>query len=97
MHKNKKVFLCMRQLVSNFSGQLTNHKTSVFNTFSWHMTAINPLFFCKSKTLNSQYLGPKTVMNMCTSHGEDSGTVFCYYIDQSLSTDTNSSFHYIMH
>ena len=50
------------------------------------------LFFCKSKTLNSQYLGPKTVMNMCTSGGEDSGTVLHYYIDQSLSADTNSSF-----
>ena len=51
------------------------------------------IFFCKSKTLNSQYLGPKTVMNMRTDRGKDSGTVLRYYIDPSLSTGTNSSFH----
>ena len=31
--------------------------------------------FCKSKTLNSQYLGLKTVRNMRTSRGKDSQTV----------------------
>ena len=30
--------------------------------------------FCKSKTLNSQCLGPTTVMNMCTIRGKDSVT-----------------------
>ena len=33
--------------------------------------------------------------NMCIDHGKkDSRTVLRYYIDQSLSTGTNSSFHY---
>ena len=45
------------------------------------------------ETLNSQYLSPKTVMKMCTSCGKDSGTLCQYYIEQSLSTGTKSSFH----
>ena len=49
--------------------------------------------FCKFKTLNSQCLGPKTVMSMCTIRGKDSRTVLRYYIDQPLSTGPNSSFH----
>ena len=32
--------------------------------------------------------------NLCIGRGKNSGTVLHYYIDQSLSTGTNSSFHY---
>ena len=49
--------------------------------------------FHKPKTLNSQYLGPKTVMNMYASHGKDLRTVVHYNVDQSLSTGTNFSLH----
>lgn len=34
----------------------------------WLTTRVSILVFCKSKTLKSQYLGPKTVMNMCSFH-----------------------------
>ena len=50
--------------------------------------------FYKWEPPNSQYLGSKTVINMSISCGKDSGTVLRYYINQSLSTGTNSSFHY---
>ena len=63
---------------------------------NWEMYIIivrPQIVFCKSKTRNSKYLGPKTVMNMRTDRGKDSGTVLRYYVNQPLSTGTNSSFH----
>ena len=53
--------------------------------------AVQLAVFCMYKALNSQYLGPKTAMNIRTGHGKDSRTVLRYYFDQSLSTSTNSS------
>ena len=40
-------------------------------------------FSSKSKTLNSQYLGPKTVMQCVQIAFVDAGIVLCYCIDQN--------------
>ena len=63
------------------------HWNLVWVFLSWFNTEIAvaswpgkklPKTTLKSKILNSQYLGPKTVMNVYASHGKDCGIVLHY-------------------